>query len=260
VKGGTELSAGNTNAVTISEDAATSGKACEDGTGNRLLRELAHDLILPAASIKLLANAAYTESDPDAAVRDRLRLIANEAAMIAEICRQVLDRPRRPGPVQLDALAAEAVARAQLRYRGAIEGAISPVTVLVHPAVVVRILNNLLSNACQAAGPRGRVRVRVAPDSAQARLRVEDSGQGLVEAKSGRPALGLEIIGSLVLSCGGTVQMEVSDLGGLRVNVSFSCPLPHEPRPGARPEPQAGPGCGRADRPGPGRQDGSVPG
>lgn len=256
MKGGTGLSAGNTNAITESENYYTEGKIGEDAAGTRQLRELAHDLILPAASIKLLANAACTESDLDAAVRDRLRLIANEAAMIAEICGQVLDRPRRLGPLRLDALAAEAVARAQLRYRGVIEGATSPVTVLVHPAVVVRILNNLLSNACQAAGPRGRVRVRVVPESAQARLSVEDSGEGLVETRSGRTALGLEIIGSLVLGYGGTVQMEVSDLGGLRVNVSFSCP----PQPEPRPEPPGGAVCGWAARPGPGREDGSVPG
>jgi len=243
VKGGTKLAAGAIKPITESQEYPTESRTRDDGAGIRLLRELAHDLILPAASIKLLAAAACTESDPDAAVRDRLRLIANEAATIADICGQVLDRPRRPRPVQLDALAAEAVARAQLRYRGVIEGDISPVTVLVHPAVVVRILNNLLSNACHAAGPHGTVQVRVAPDSARARLSVEDSGAGLVEAKSGRMALGLEIIGGLVLSHGGTVQMEVSDLGGLRVNVSFSCPLRAEP--GA--EPPAGIGGDLAD-------------
>lgn len=253
MKGGAELSAGITDTITEGDKYLTEGKTGEDGAATRLLRELAHDLILPAASIKLLANAACTESDPDAALRDRLRLIANEAAMIAEICGQVLDRPRRLGPLQLDALAAEAVARAQLRYRGVIEGALRPVTVLVHPAVVVRILNNLLSNACRAAGPHGRVRVRVAPDSAQARLSVEDSGEGLVKARSGRTALGLEIIGGLVLGYGGTVQMEVSDLGGLRVNVSF----PRLPQPEPRADPRGGAGGGR---PGLERGDGSVPG
>ena len=69
-------------------------------------------------------------------------------------------------------------------------------------------------------------------------------------------ALGLEIIGGLVLSHGGTVQMEVSELGGLRVNVSFSCPLRAEP--GA--ELPAGVTRGRADRPGSGHEDRSVPG
>jgi hypothetical protein len=46
--------------------------------------------------------------------------------------------------------------------------------------------------------------------------------------------------------------MEVSDLGGLCVTVSLSC-LP-------QPEPQGGRGPVLVGRPGPGREDGSVPG
>jgi signal transduction histidine kinase len=256
VNGATKLAVSAIDTVTASEGDNTEGETAADVTGTRLLRELCHDLIAPAASIKLLAHAACAESDPDPAVRGRLQLIANEAAMIAEICGQVLDRPRRIDPVRLDALTAEAVARAQLRYRGVVERVINPVTVLVHPAVVVRILNNLLSNACRAAGPHGRVRVQVALDSAHARLSVADSGPGLVGPRVGRTALGLEIVGSLVLGCGGTVQMEVSDLGGLCVTVSLSC----LPQPEPPPEPPRGRGPVLVGRPGPGREDGSVPG
>jgi len=189
-----------------------------------LLRELCHDLIEPAATIKLLARAAVGDADQDPSVADRLRLIAAEAGRISDICGQVLDRPRRRDPVRLDLIAADAVATARLRYSGAIDAVISPVTLDVHPAVIVRILSNLLTNACRAAGPGGYVRLRVALGADQARLSVANSGDGFRQRAAHRTSLGLEIIGSLVLGCAGTVQLGVSDLGGLCVTVTFPSP------------------------------------
>src|SRR5262245_43382901 len=52
----------------------------------RTLRELCHDLTMPATSIRLLVSAATRESDPDPALRARLRQIADEAGRIADIC------------------------------------------------------------------------------------------------------------------------------------------------------------------------------
>src|SRR5215469_13069821 len=51
----------------------------------RTLRELCHDLTMPATSIRLLVSAATRESDPDPALRTRLRQIADEAGRIADI-------------------------------------------------------------------------------------------------------------------------------------------------------------------------------
>ncbi len=229
VEGPADVSAGVPDSVTTDADGVLDNKSLI--ADSRLLRELCHDLVEPAASIKVLAHAACADLDPDSAIRSRLRVIANEAARITEICGQVLDRPRRVVPVRLDALAAEAMSRAQLRYQGEVEGDMRPATVLASPAVLVRILNNLLSNACQAAGPDGRVRVQVGLDPAHARLSIADSGKGLVETKIDRASLGLEIIGRLVLSCGGTLLMNVSDLGGLCVTVGLCRP----PRPGEPP-------------------------
>lgn len=223
-----------------------------DAAEARLLRELCHDLIEPVASIKLLVQVACMEGQADPPVRDRLRLIADEAGRIGDICGQVLDQPRRIDLLRLDALAAEAVASAQLRHGGLIEAVLEPVAMYVHPAVIIRILNNLLTNACRAAGAGGRVRLLVALEEGQARLAVADSGDGLGTGKAGRTSLGLEIIGGLVLGCGGTVQMGASDLGGLCVTVLLPC----------LPQPELTPSQhGRllVDSPGPGREDGGLP-
>jgi K+-sensing histidine kinase KdpD len=189
---------------------------------SRLLRELCHDLIEPAASIKLLARAVAESAGPDMTVQQGLQLIVAEASRIADICGHVLDRPR-PDPIRVDELAAEAAASARLRHRSAIEVISSPVLLDIHPAVVVRILNNLITNACRAAGHLGRVRLLVAPEAEMARLEVADSGGAFRIGTTGRKSFGLEIIWSLVLGCGGTVQMRVSDLGGLCVTVLLPC-------------------------------------
>jgi signal transduction histidine kinase len=217
----TQIAAAAVNTSDPADDPPEAGPA-----EMRLLRELCHDLIESAASIKLLAIAAGPDAGPDPSVEHRLRLIATEAGRIADICGQVLNLPSRLEPVRLDVLAAEAADRARLRHGGTIEVISDPVTLNIHPAVVVRILNNLLSNACRAAGRGGQVRLLVALDAGRARLSVADSGEGLGRGKAGRTTLGLEIIGSLVLGCGGTVQMGVSDLGGLCVTITLQCPRP----------------------------------
>jgi signal transduction histidine kinase len=187
------------------------------------MRALCHDLIGPAATIDILVQAVYAEGNPDPAIRHRLQLISSEARRISEICRQVLDRPSRAGSVRLDFLTADLLESARSRYLTTIEAVTSPVTLLVHPAVVARILGNLLANACQAAGPDGLVRLQVTPDGEQACVTVADSGAGFGIGKIGRDSLGLEIIGALVLDCGGTVQMGTSDLGGVSVAVTLPC-------------------------------------
>ena len=223
MNGVTDVGVSVADAVTAGAD----GVALEEGAAAaRLLRELCHDLIEPVAAIKLLVQVACTEAQPDPPIRDRLRLIADEAGRISDICGQVLDQPRRAELIRLDVMAADAVASARLRHGGSIETVLDPVTLDIHPAVIIRILNNLLTNACRAAGRGGQVRLLVARDVGRATLSVADSGHGLVRGKAGRTTLGLEIIGSLVLGCGGTVQMGVSDLGGLCVTITLPCSRP----------------------------------
>lgn len=200
------------------QDAPEASMSMADG-----MRALCHDLIGSAATIEVLVQAAYVEADPDPAVRNRLQLISSEAARITQICRQVLDRPGLAEPVRLDVLAADLLESARSRYETTIEAITSPVTLRVHPAIIARILGNLLANACRAAGPGGLVRLQVARHGEQARLAVADSGAGFDIRKIGRASLGLEIIGALVLDCGGTVQMGTSDLGGLDVAVMLPC-------------------------------------
>jgi signal transduction histidine kinase len=182
------------------------------------LRELCHDLIEPAATIRWLVRAADVESGQD--LRNRLRAIAAMAGQIATICEHVVDPPRCHADVRLDLLAAEAAASAQVRYAGTIDVITQPATAPAEASDVIRILSNMLTNACRAAGPSGRVRVRVDEIDGHARLAIADSGDGLAHsAPAGRAGLGLDIIGALVLKYGGSVHLGVGELGGLAITV-----------------------------------------
>ena len=187
------------------------------------LRELCHDLIEPAATIKWLVRAAEAESGQD--LRNRLGAIAIAAGQIAAICEHILNGPQRHGGIRLDLIADDAAASAQVRYAGLIDVVSKPVTALAQPGDVVRILSNILTNACRAAGPAGRVRVLIDEADGQARMTIADSGDGLGHpGPGGRAGLGLEIIGALALKYGGSVHFGVSDLGGLAVSVWLPAP------------------------------------
>lgn len=200
-----------------SGDPSMSGDV-SSATAGSSLRELCHDLIEPTATIRWLVRA--TEAESGDGLRDRLEAIAVAAGQIAAICDDVLGPPKCRPRVRLDEIAAEAVASARARYAGVIEVVAQPVSASVHPGDIVRILCNILANACRAAGPSGRIVVRVDEADGQARLTIADSGHGLTGAAvGGRAGLGLEIIGALALKYGGSVHLGVSDLGGLAVTV-----------------------------------------
>jgi signal transduction histidine kinase len=189
----------------------------------RTLRQLCHDLTVPATSIKLLTQVAATESDPGPAMLARLRQICDEAGRIAEICGYFLDRPGGEGPADLDLLAAEVADSARWRYAGMIDVVAETAQVAAHPVVIIRVLTNLVDNACRAAGPGGRIRLSVTAGGDFATLVVADSGRGFGRGEPGRASLGLEIVAAMARSCGGTVEIGASDLGGTAVTVTFPC-------------------------------------
>lgn len=189
-------------------------------TAGLSLRELCHDLIEPAATIRWLARAAETGAGEE--LHDRLEAIAAAAGQIAAICDEILDPPQRCPCIRLDKIAAEAVLSVRARYAGVIDIVAEPVAAPVRTGDILRILYNLLANACRAAGTAGRITVAVDEADGHARLTIADSGHGLGGAPaSGRAGLGLDIIGTLALKYGGSVHLGVSHLGGLAVVVQL---------------------------------------
>lgn len=206
----------------IEEMAAVSGGEFAEGAkAGRVLRELCHDLIVPAATIRMLADAAHQHDLPRRDVGRHLTLISAEAARISALCSHVLGRARPRGPVRLDELVVEQIRSLRTMYRTKLEYDADHVLAHLHPAIFVRVIGNLLANACQAAGPDGLVRLTLTGSGDMARVAVDDSGPGLTAPKYGQASYGLQIVCSLVLECQGSVRMDVSDLGGMRFTVEF---------------------------------------
>ena len=119
----------------------------------------------------------------------------------------------------------DAVASARVRYPGVIELVSQPVMALAGSGDIIRILCNVLANACRAAGPVGKVNVLVEEADGLARLwsPIREAASAVTAARS-RTGLGLEIIGALALKYGGSVHLCVGDLGGLAVTVQLPAP------------------------------------
>src|ERR1700722_4575094 len=123
-----------------SGELSASGVVSSVTTGSSL-RELCHDLVEPAATIRWLVRAAEAESGEE--LRDRLAAIAPAAGPLAAICDAILDPPQCRPRVRLDQIAAEAVASARARYTGVIDIVSQPVNALVRTGDIIRILCNI---------------------------------------------------------------------------------------------------------------------
>jgi len=104
--------------------------------------------------------------------------------------------------------------------------------------LVDQILTNLVLNGARAAGPGGRVEIRVIPRPSGVVLEVHDSGPGVApedrqrifdafETQAGGLGLGLLSAKLCAAAQGGSVQITDSDLGGACLAVHFA----HEAAP-----------------------------
>jgi signal transduction histidine kinase len=182
-------------------------------------RALCHDLINPAASIKLLTEVLLATPDFSAGAEQRLHAIADEADWIMEICSHTLDRRAQDQVLPLDLIVGRMVNPFRVSYRGRIEVNTEPVSVAASSVAVARILTNLLENATRAAGTGGCVRVSVRGHADVVELLVEDSGWAHRAGRTGKASLGLAIVSDLVAELRGRVDIGRSTLGGAEVVV-----------------------------------------
>jgi len=212
--------------------------------------DAAHELRSPLTSIRTqleVARAHPRDADWDEtsegvlADLERLSRLVDDLLLLARLDDD--RRPaRRPGPVDLRALAVAAAARPGSRVDVRLVGADGPVLTHADEDAMVRVIENLLSNAERYA--RSCATVEVGHDGPWAILTVSDDGPGIpavdrtrvferfarLDASrsqdSGGSGLGLAIVRQLVQSSGGSVHLEDAE-PGLRVVVR----LPRSPTP-----------------------------
>jgi two-component system sensor histidine kinase HydH len=208
---------------------------------------IAHDI----NNILIVANAHLDQTGPTA-VPERWgtahEALRESLAHLAALSKRLMALERgyeseRREPVDMVKLARETVEFAKrhpgVRACSISVSAVRPLVVRGHPVTLARVILNLLLNAADATGGRGRIEIRVLADGDGVRLEVHDDGpgvpadmrerifEGLVTTKPGGSGLGLLSMRVAAVEHGGRVALTRSDLGG----ACFQMWLPAEPPP-----------------------------
>lgn len=187
------------------------------------MRDVCHEMRQPVAGLLALTAAALAEPGLPQSAQTRLEQITLQAELLGDIIRHWLADAHADAPAadETDLVrSVNAVAAAErLTWPGEITVAWSePARAAVHPALVRRVLTNVLSNAIRAARRDGSVTIEVGRSRGWATVAIEDSGPGFgrIEAGSG---LGFPAAARIVAKCGGRLECGGAAGGGVRVTI-----------------------------------------
>ncbi|OJH38559.1 sensor histidine kinase [Cystobacter ferrugineus] len=204
----------------------------------RLAAGVAHEINNPLTVI--LGYVGMMKKKVDGSLREDLQVIEDEAVRSRGIVEDLLalsrPLPAEPEPVDLRALCEDVVER--LRQGGQL-GAVrvdveGEARTAGHLTKLRQVVLNLVRNAVEACGEKGRVRVLLAQTERGAELHVEDTGPGLsatarerlfepfFTTKSSGTGLGLAISQGIVQAHGGNLEVAA----GLGPGAHFTVWLP----------------------------------
>jgi signal transduction histidine kinase len=162
----------------------------------------------------------------------RLELLSLEMSRLLDIIAQEIPAPAgvpAVAEVELRSLAGQVTQLARIAHETSVILESGPeVTVEASPALLWRVLTNVVDNAARAAGSAGRVEITVgmlANAPPQALLQVQDNGPGFGHGPPGAASLGLGVVTRLLESCGGSMEVEAPAGGGVLVRIV----IPAEP-------------------------------
>jgi signal transduction histidine kinase len=210
----------------------------------RFTGDAAHELRSPVASIRVQAEVAVANPDPELA-QEVLAEVVHESVRLSTLVDGLLtlarsDAGELPAAQPVDVVAAARDAVARLDDGGPVVGLhlpASPCWVSAAPTEVDLVLDNLLRNAARHA--RAQVTVTVLARSSTVVLVVDDDGAGIAEEhrervfdrfyrvqddrarSSGGSGLGLALVAEVVRRRGGTVRVGESPDGGARFQVRW---------------------------------------
>jgi signal transduction histidine kinase len=206
----------------------------DPGSGDRgdqpagwLRRQLRHDMRHELATIMLLASVLESAPELGPDTRKRSRQLLGEARRLEELQRAYEDSfeehpdPGRfaPDPVPLDVVAREVVDASCLSTPTTISLRAGAAWAYVDRLAFWRALRNMIGNAVRAAGPAGRVEVRVESSDGWSIVQVDDDGPGFGAGASGTDSLGLEIVRGVADRWSGRLEIRGSELGGCQVRL-----------------------------------------
>ena len=222
----------------------------------RFVRDTSHQLRTPLAVLKAQVQSARRgDVDPLLALAeinqtvDRATTLANQMLALAKV-EQMRQQDDAPVLDWADVVRAVALDLSALIAEHGLDFDIDTQTAPIrsHEWALRELTRNLLHNAVRHSPERGRLRIRLLCDSRSAALTIADDGPGIAPTQrerlyqpfsSGDPrsgsGLGLAICHDIVLSLGGTIDLDNrSDTGritGLDATVRLPLAPPTETRP-----------------------------
>jgi Histidine kinase-, DNA gyrase B-, and HSP90-like ATPase/His Kinase A (phospho-acceptor) domain len=212
--------------------------------------DASHELRTPLSVLEAEVTLARSSPRDAAHYEETLGRVARESARLTRIVEDLLwlarfdaePPPPLDEPIDLGTIADgcadrfSAVAVAHSIDLTVARDADKPVWIHAPPEWIDRLAGVLIDNACRYAGEKGQVRILVGVAGSRAFLAVDDSGPGIPENERARlfdrfhrateqpggHGLGLAIADSIVRSTGGRWRISSADLGGARMEVSWS--------------------------------------
>ncbi|MFZ5444522.1 MAG: PAS domain-containing hybrid sensor histidine kinase/response regulator [Myxococcota bacterium] len=223
----------------------------------RLAGGVAHDFNNLLAAVMSATDASLHDA-PDGPLRENLELIREASLRARDLVQQILTFGRKTqpnvAPLEISEVVTSslALARAAIPSNITLELAVAPAvgTVLADRTQLNQVLLNLCTNARDAVGPHGRIRVSLSRHDERARLCVEDDGPGIDESMRARLfepyvttkekgiGLGLAVVHGIVTAAGGTIEIDSAPGRGARFVIELPL-VAHAPTPTPAPPPHA---------------------
>ena len=158
---------------------------------NDFVANVSHELKTPVGAISLLAEALETSADDELAVRRFAKRMHKESGRLAALVQDIIELSRlqgasvvqQGGPVDVNAVIAEAVDRSQLPAESKnitiVVGGRTEEKVFGDQDLLVTALRNLIDNAIRYSPPNTRVGIGVRSKEGLVSISVTDQGEGL---------------------------------------------------------------------------------
>lgn len=199
-------------------------------------RRVAHEMKNPLTPIRLAVSQLSRTAPPD--MRESLEVIAAESARLEAMAREFSELGRLPegisAPVDLHELLDDLMRSAlpaSMDRQLETTGDVGPIEGYYDP--LRRAFMNLLRNAVEACGGRGKVTVSLRRHDAQIEVRIHDSGHGVPPEKrdlifqpyftdkGDGTGLGLAIVRQTIEQHGGTIALAETDGEGATFLIRF---------------------------------------
>lgn len=200
------------------------GRRRSDGAARGLLHDLGHQMTTLSYLVEAVRGDVVLPDDSGF----RMELLSAEMSRMLEIiASEVPDRRAAEdvGAINLGALTGQVVQLARFAHEAAVILLPGPlVGVEASPALLWRVLTNVVDNAARAAGREGKVEVQVREEQAEAQdpeavIEVTDDGPGFGNGPAGTASLGLGVVTSLLEACGGRLEVRAPEEGGTCVRL-----------------------------------------